>query len=119
MLQFSGVYKLPPDIEPTEALSLLKERKVQFSSPFFHNLTGGIGVLLLDDKFGNDSSVFQPQIKTAKRLKKLHFEPNGLIGFVYNLLLEKIVKPSAKTEQVEQALREKMIPFNQALNVLK
>jgi hypothetical protein len=29
------------------------------------------------------------------------------------------VKPSAKTEQVEQALREKMIPFNQALNVLK
>lgn len=111
MIRFKGVYELPGGMDKDTAISSIKPG-FEYKNPHYRVVTGGRGFLLLDDKFGKDSKHYQPRLARADRWQKLHFEPNGILGVLYNMIIEKLFNPTKKLAVIEDELKAKSKPFD-------
>lgn len=114
-IRFQGIYELPPAMSKEAATARLDEKKVSYKNPIYHVMTGGVGLLLLDDKAGLDSTQFLPRLEKAKSWQKLHFEPKGLFGHLYNAVVGLIFNPIGKLQAVEKDLKASKKPFDSLL----
>ncbi len=111
-VRFNGVYQLPSGLSQ-DGVERFKER-FQDRNPYFYLKTGGVPLLLLDDSWGNHTREFKPRLEKARSRLRLHFEPNGILGFLYNAALDKLLNPIGRLVKIEDELTPHILPIGQA-----